>query len=472
MNKTAIILSATMLLGSCGTSPATDCSSEYSLSELHVVESIHRGQTAPLYWSIYEYAYSMEQQGVSSDAMDYTEAQWDETIDWVAANLKPYGYDMVCTDGFIPMFAKDASGYMTHYGSVSLKDLAAKCQSNGLRLGVYDNPLWIHGPLDTPIEGTDLTFRQIVYDGTTHVENPQVRDRWFTWVVSTKAGAQEYIDGFFRHYKELGVSFIRMDFLSWYEDGKDRGMGMVGRGYGREAYIRALAYIAQSAKKYGIFTSLVMPHLNNDAEVEARYGNMVRIVADTGNGGWRHTSTHDHGRSYTSWPNCMNQFDGFNHWAHITGRDKVILDGDFLRLNKYDTDAERQTAVTLQLMAGGPVAVADQPQTIGDNLPFYTNSELLALRRDGFVGQPLNDQLGQQHETWYGAMSDGSYVVALFNRSDSPATLTADFAQLGINGRWQVRDLWSHTDEGTAHTSVKAHVAAHGCKVVKLSRIR
>lgn len=69
-------------------------------------------------------------------------------------------------------------------------------------------------------------------------------------------------------------------------------------------------------------------------------------------------------------------------------------------------------------------------------------------------------------------MSDGSYVVALFNRSDSPATLTADFAQLGINGRWQVRDLWSHTDEGTAHTSVKAHVAAHGCKVVKLSRIR
>ena len=163
---------------------------------------------------------------------------------------------------------------------------------------------------------------------------------------------------------------------------------------------------------------------------------------------------------------------GFNYWAHITGRDKVILDGDFLRLNRYDTDAERQTAVTLQLMAGGPVAVADQPQTIGDNLQFYTNSELLALRRDGFVGQPLNDRLGQQHETWYGAMSDGSYVVALFNRSDVQTTLTADFAQLGIKGRWQVRDLWTHTDEGTGQTSVTADVAAHGCKVVKLSRIR
>ena len=27
-----------------------------------------------------------------------------------------------------------------------------------------------------------------------------------------------------------------------------------------------------------------MPHMYNDAEVEAQYGNMVRIVADTGNG--------------------------------------------------------------------------------------------------------------------------------------------------------------------------------------------
>ena len=56
---------------------------------------------------------------------------------------------------------------------------------------------------------------------------------------------------------------------------------MVGRGYGREAYARALAYIAQSAKKYGIFTSLVMPHLNDDADVEARYGNMVRSLHRT-----------------------------------------------------------------------------------------------------------------------------------------------------------------------------------------------
>jgi hypothetical protein len=401
--------------------------------------------------------------------MDLTEAQWDEIINWVATDLKPYGYDMVCTDGFIPMLANDASGYMTHYGSMSLADLVAKCKARGLKLGVYDNPLWIHGPLNTKVQGTNYTFGDLVYNGKQAVQNPNAQDMWFTWVVSEQPGAQEYIDGFFKHYKELGVEFIRMDFLSWYEDGKDRYIGTVGRGYGRESYARALAYIAQAAKKYGVFTSLVMPHLFNDAEVEAKYGNMVRIVADTGDGGWRHTSSHDKGKSYSNWPNCMNQFDGFSYWAHITGRNQVILDGDFLRLNKYDTDAERQTAISLQLMAGGPVAVADQPSTIGTNVSFYTNSELLALRADGFVGKPLNDQLGLNNVIWYGTMQNGDYIVGLFNRSDQNATVSVDFSQLGASGEWKVRDLWLHADEGAA-SSLSASIPAHGCKIVRLSK--
>ncbi len=212
-----------------------------------------------------------------------------------------------------------------------------------------------------------------------------------------------------------------------------------------------------------------MPHLFNDAEVEAKYGNMVRIVADTGDGGWRHTSSHDKGKSYSNWPNCMNQFDGFSYWAHITGRNQVILDGDFLRLNKYDTDAERQTAISLQLMAGGPVAVADQPSTIGNNVSFYTNSELLALRADGFVGMPLNDQLGLNNVIWYGTMQNGDYIVGLFNRSDQNATVNVDFSQLGASGEWKVRDLWLHADEGTA-SSLSASIPAHGCKIVRLSK--
>ena len=262
-----------------------------------------------------------------------------------------------------------------------------------------------------------------------------------------------------------------MDFLSWYEDGKDRNIGIVGHGYGHDSYARALSYIAESAQKYGIFTSLVMPHLYNDAEVEARYGNMVRIVADTAGGGWWHCSDCDRGKSYTNWPNCMNMFDGFTYWSHISGREKVILDGDFIRLNTFASDAERESVVSLQLMAGGPVTVSDRPSTIGNNVKFYTNSELLALNADRFVGHPLSDKLNDRDNMiWHGTMTDGSHVIGLFNRDNTAATLSVDLAELGISGEWNMRDLWRHADEGKAPATISATLPAHGCKIIKLSK--
>ena len=463
-----IALAAASLLASCKDDVEMIYPPKHELPDLPVVEGIHDNVKAPLYWSVYEYCYDKEREGAST--IDISPEEWDKIIDFVATNLKPHGYDMICTDGFIAMLATDKSGYMTQYGSISLKDLVAKCKAKGLKLGVYDNPLWIHGPRDTKIEGTDYTFGNLYYNGSTPVVNPGVNDTWFQWIVAENPGAKEYIDGFFKHYKQLGVEFIRMDFLSWYEDGKDRGMGVVGRGYGRESYARAMAYIAEAAKKYGIFTSLVMPHNFNDAEIEARYGNMMRIVCDTGGGGWWHTSAQDKGKSYANWPHCMNQFDGFTYWSHLSGRNKIILDGDFIRLNKFDTDAERETVISLQLMAGGPVAAADQYSTIGNNLKFYVNDELLALNNDGFVGKPLSDKLGdKKNEIWYGQMSNGDYVLALFNRSDNTSTVSVKFSEIGINGEMNVRDLWAHADEGKA-SSVTANIPAHGCKVVKLTK--
>lgn len=462
-------LALALLFGSCNDEIEMRRPPKYELPDLPTVDGIHTYK-APLYWSVYEYCYELERQGVANENMDITPAEWDKIIDWVAKDLKPYGYDMVCTDGFIPMLAKDASGYMTHYGSMSLKDLVDKCKAKGLKVGVYDNPLWIHGPRETQIEGTDYTFGNLYYNYSTEVMNPGVEDMWFHWAVAENPGAREYIDGFFKHYHDLGIDYIRMDFLSWYEDGKDRNIGTVGRGYGRESYARALSYIAESAKKYGIFTSLVMPHMFNDAEVESRYGNMVRIVCDTGGGGWWHCSAQDKGKSYTNWPNCMNMFDGFTYWSHISGRDKIIMDGDFIRLNKFDNDAERETVISLQLMAGGSVTVADQYHNIGSNLKFYTNAELLELNKDRFVGKPVSDKLGDKNnEIWYGQMSNGDYVIGIFNRDDSNRQASVNFADLGISGEWKIRDLWKHADEGSA-TSVTATIPAHGCKIVRLSK--
>lgn len=432
-------------------------------------EKLHKYK-APLYWSVYEYCYELEKKGIPQSSMDISPSEWDKIIDWIATDLKPYGYDMICTDGFIPMLSNDGSGYMSHYGSMPLKTLVKKCKEKGLKVGVYDNPLWIHGPNETPVKGTNYTFGSLDYNGKGKVVNPDANDLWFHWAVAENPGTREYIDGFFRHFAELGIDFIRMDFLSWYEDGKDRNMGIVGRGYGRDSYALALKYICESAQKYGIFTSLVMPHLYKDAELEAKYGNMFRIVSDTADGGWWHCSSRDQGKAYTTWPNCMNMFDGFTYWSHVSGREKAILDGDFIRLNKFASDTERETVISLQLMAGGPIAVADQYNTIGDNTKFYTNEELLELNTDRFVGKPLSDKLGDRNnEIWYGQMTNGDYVVGLFNRSDSQRSYSLKLEELGIDGELNQRDLWKHADEG-ASAVIEAKIPPHGCKIVRLSK--
>ena len=431
---------------------------------------IHR-RKAPLYWTVYEYLWTQENAGVANSDMDITAEHWDRIIDWMATEMLPYGYDMVCTDGFVPMLNRDGALYMSHYGSCSLKDIIAKCKARGLKLGIYDNPLWIRNSDNTPIPGTNKTIKDLKYNAMTDkVERPNASDTWFTWAVSTHEGCKEYIEGFFKYYHELGVEFIRIDFLSWYEDGKDNGMGTVGRGYGREAYELALKYIYESAAKYDMFVSLVMPHCYKDAEFEKQYGHMFRIVRDTFRGGWDHFSEASRGKARGLWPNCDNQFDGFVYWSKVAGRGKVIMDGDFTRLNTFANDEQKKSVISLQLMAGGPIAIADQYNTIGDNARFYQNTEMLELNKDRFAGQPLsNSIINSRNQIWYGQMTDGDWVVGFFNRDGNNKNVSFNFSEIGLEGEYKIRDLWKHADEGSAN-KINVNLPPYGCKIVRLSK--
>lgn len=467
-------------------------------------------QKAPLYWTVYEYGRMAENNGTDANMSKET---WQKNIDWVAANLLPYGYDMICTDGFMAMLGDNASGhpYMTSYANIPLTELVQMCKDKGLKLGVYDNPLWVHGSTDCVIEGTKYKVNSLLYEqGRDQVKNPNADGDIFTWIIPSHNGGKEYIDGFFKYYKSIGVDFIRMDFMCLFEDGiRGGGSNGEGRGYGSDEYRLALQYISEAAKKYGVFTSIVMPNMKEHGKYEAQYGDMVRIVDDTCEGGWDHISSRWRGSQYIKvdeWPAANNQFDGFTYWSDITGRGTVIADGDFQLMRRLSSDAERQTCVTLQLMAGGPIAVADQWNTIGydasqvpsndytyndsyysearaaHNVSFYQNEELLELNKDKFVGKPLSTDISLQKngagieiakdansQIWYGQMSNGDYIVALFNRESIEQDRGVEFSQLGISGSMKIRDLWSHTDEGEG-TKVNAKLAPHACKVVRLSK--
>ena len=55
---------------------------------------------APLYWSVYEYHIMRERTGMSGGLNYIPESEFAAHVNWVEAKLKPYGYNMVCIDGW------------------------------------------------------------------------------------------------------------------------------------------------------------------------------------------------------------------------------------------------------------------------------------------------------------------------------------------------------------------------------------
>ena len=166
--------------------------------------------------------------------------------------------------------------------------IVAKLKAKGLKLGVYDSPFWYHytNP-NAVIPGTDgIKVSSLAYDPAKDkdIKHPGSKDQ-FGWVVTDHPGAEQYFEGFFKHYSDLGVKFVRMDFLSWYEDGMNY-TDVIDKGYGRERYVKGMQWINKYAQKYGVYVSLVMPHLRNNALIERYAGNMVRIDADALEGSW------------------------------------------------------------------------------------------------------------------------------------------------------------------------------------------
>ena len=424
---------------------------------------------APLYWTPYEYCYI-----VSNNGMDgyIPEDVWKSNIDWMGNNLSLFGYSMVSIDGWGDDFNFNENGYRTKHSSHWEHDYAwwsKYLQSKGMVLGIYNNPLWVNlqavsdGKL---IKGTNIPLSNIV--------NRNEPAKWFSWVQVEKEGAEEYVKGYIQYYADMGVKYLRVDFLSWFEDGIDRNPDF-GIPYDRpkEYYQTALRWMKEACDANDMTLSLVMPHLYNHAASELEYasGSMIRINDDICDAGWYRFSDMSRGNFHTIWPTYENAFDGFIHWSDIAGfgAGKLIPDGDFTRINTFANNDEKKSAISLQLIAGGPIAVADQYNTIGYNVWLYQNLELLDLNRKGFVGKPLSrDLTSSNSQIWKGQMPNGEWIVGFFNREGTDQIRYIDFQkEFGIS-QGHVRDLWEHNDLGLK-TNLSDNVLPHACKVYRVT---
>lgn len=417
---------------------------------------------APLYWSAYEYCYTNDTY--------IPESTWEANIDWVEENLLPYGYDMVAIDGWGDYGdnTENLYGYRISHTTQWQHDYAYwsnYLQEKGMKLGMYFNPLWVStsaADAGAKIEGTNIPLSSII-DKTEET-------LWFTWVQVGNPGAEEYVKGYVKHFADMGIDFLRVDFLSWFETGYDKNLGNVGPSRSQNDYIIALKWIREACDENHVFLSLVMPNLTNEAEVEQVYGHMIRVADDTAEGGWSRFSESNRGERFASWSQYSNPFDGLIYWSYISGSEKIILDADFLRMNTFASDDERKSVISLSVLAGSPITVADQYNTGDDYLWLYQNEDLLALNREGFVAKPLsNDPLNPESLVWKGEKESGDWIIGLFNRSSDPQTKNINLSNLGISGDYTIKELWTK-EMIPFENELTIQLPVNGSVVLELSR--
>ena len=101
-------------------------------------------------------------------------------------------------------------------------------------------------------------------------------------------------------------------------------------------------------------------------------------------------------------------------------------------------------------------------------LGLLTNDEIIDVDQDPLGKPGYRVSKTGDIEIWVRELEDGSKAVGLFNRGEGLATVTADWADLGVTGPQRVRDLWRQQDLDVYDGAFTGYVARHGVMMIRL----
>jgi alpha-galactosidase len=103
----------------------------------------------------------------------------------------------------------------------------------------------------------------------------------------------------------------------------------------------------------------------------------------------------------------------------------------------------------------------------------YTNAEVIAVDQDPLGAGPAKvreDRKGLQ--VWMkplGSIGSGANAVLLLNLTAVPAEIAVQWSDLGLTGKAEVRDLWTHQNLGQITTGYRTQIPPHGSVLLKVT---
>jgi alpha-galactosidase len=404
------------------------------------------------------------------------EADVKENADWLARNLKRYGWEYVVVDMEWFVTNPRASGNSTasHFSAdgygryvpaenrfpssangSGFKPLADYIHSKGLKFGIHI----LRGipkeavKQNLPIAGSSYHAADAADVTDTCPWNP---DNYGT--NPAKPAAQAYYDSIAKLYATWGVDFIKVDCIA-------------SRPYKGDD----IRMLSDALRKTGrpIVLSLSPGAAPMDKVDEMRkYAQMWRISDDVWDL-WHSTVPYPQGLG-DQFPR-MAQWAGLSEQGHWPDADMLPL--GYLgpapgwgqaRQTRFTHD-EQRTMATLWSMFRSPLMVgANLPRNDDWTTSLLTNPEVIAIDQHSTGNHMLKSEA--DIVIWTARPESGSdQYVALFNTGEVAKTAHLGWKELGLpRKKYKMRDLWSHKNI-EASGEIAVVIPAHGCALYRIS---
>ncbi len=137
------------------------------------------------------------------------------------------------------------------------------------------------------------------------------------------------------------------------------------------------------------------------------------------------------------------------------------------------TQTEQYTLMNLWAMFRSPLMFGgDLPGNDAFTLSLLTNDDVLAVNQHSSGYKQLKEADGLI--VWAADVPDSEdKYVAFFNTSDAGTSdISVTLAELGVSGNYQVKNLWTKEDKGSAAEKFTVSVEPHASVLVRFSKVK
>ncbi len=273
-------------------------------------------------------------------------------------------------------------------------------------------------------------------------------------------------------YSDWGIDYLKYDWCSYDRIAKDKSLPELKKPYAvmRRALDKVPRDIVYSLCQYGM-------------------GFVWEWGAEVGGNCWRTTDDiSDNWESMSSIGFGQAGHEKYAEPGHWNDPDMLVVGlvgwGPQLHPSHLTPD-EQYTHISLWSLLSAPLLIGCDLARLDEfTLNLLTNDEVIDVSQDPLGKQARRVSAAGGSQIWVKEMEDGSKAVGLFFPDIAEKKTPADYiswgpkekarvvlkaSDIGINGKFKVRDVWRQQDLGTFEKEFAADVPYHGVVLVRVT---